>query len=140
MASLRIDHKLTENHNLFLRGNLTKGFQESAQLGALIGYSRGRSFHPLEGTVMVADTLLLPPKWVVETRLMFSYNRLHVIPIDPYGPEINVTGYGSFGRDRSYIHAMKSWPVKSRFLTFAPSRAFISSVVTSDSLSVPLAM
>jgi hypothetical protein len=97
--SMRLDHVISERHNLFFRGNLTTLFQQNAQLGALIGYNRGRSFDGFDGTVALGDTLLLGPKWILDTRLMFNYNRQFVIPVDPIGPEIDVQGFGNFGRE-----------------------------------------
>ena len=30
---------------------------------------------------------------------MFGYNKYAVEPTDPFGPEINITGFGNFGRE-----------------------------------------
>jgi hypothetical protein len=97
--SLRLDHHLSDRNSLFLRGNFNTLFQQNAQLGAQIGYSRGRSFNQVDGTIAVGDTFVATPNWVIETRAMFNYNRDFIIPVDPNGPELNVEGFGSFGRD-----------------------------------------
>ncbi|MDX2152552.1 MAG: carboxypeptidase regulatory-like domain-containing protein [Bryobacteraceae bacterium] len=99
MFSARLDHRFSDSHNAFLRANWSDINQSNAQFGALIAYNRGRSNGQWDGTVMFNDSLVLSPKWVVETRAMYNYNRLDVIPTDPNGPEINITGYGFFGRD-----------------------------------------
>lgn len=98
-ASLRLDHRFSGNHSIFLRGNLTDNPSENAQFGALLAFNRGRSINVLDGTWMLTDTWLVNQKWVSETRASFSYNRIAVIPTDPFGPEINITGYGLFGRE-----------------------------------------
>jgi len=97
--SMRLDHHLSDRNSLFFRGNLNTLFQQNAQLGAQIGYNRGESFSQFDGTVAVGDTFVANPNWVIETRAMFNYNRNFINPVDPNGPELNVEGFGSFGRD-----------------------------------------
>jgi hypothetical protein len=117
MFSARIDHRPSERHNLYFRGSVAGSKQANAQFGALIAYNRGRSFEQWDGTAMLSDTWLLCSHWVLETRLMFNYNTLFVTSTDPYGPEMNITGYGFFGRDiflpfRNYerhYEAMQNW-------------------------------
>ena len=97
--SLRVDHHVSDRNSLFFRGNLNTLFQENAQLGAQIGYSRGKSFDQFDGTMAIGDTFVATPNWVIETRAMFNYNRNFINPVEPNGPELNVEGFGSFGRD-----------------------------------------
>lgn len=97
--SVRVDHHLSDRNSLFFRGNLNTLFQQNAQLGAQIGYNRGESFNQFDGTVAVGDTFVATPNWVIETRAMFNYNRDFITPVEPNGPELNVEGFGSFGRD-----------------------------------------
>ena len=97
--SVRLDQRLGERHNLFLRGNLTKNFNQNAQFGALVAFNRGRSLEMLDGTAMASHAWVLNPRWVVETRAAFGYNRLDVQPIDRLGPGIDINGYGLFGRE-----------------------------------------
>jgi len=97
--SFRLDHRLSDRNTLFLRGNLNTLFEQNAQLGAQIGYNRGRSFNQFDATIAAGDTFVATPNWVIETRAMFNYNRDFIDPVEPNGPEYNVEGYGSFGRD-----------------------------------------
>jgi hypothetical protein len=97
--SVRVDHHLSDRNSLFFRGNLNTLFQQNAQLGAQIGYNRGESFNQFDATAAVGDTFVATPNWVIETRAMFNYNRNFINPVDPNGPELNVEGFGSFGRD-----------------------------------------
>jgi len=97
--SIRLDHHLSDRNSLFFRGNLNTLFQQNAQLGAQIGYNRGESFNQFDGTAALGDTFVASPNWVIETRAMFNYNRNFINPVDPNGPELNVEGFGSFGRD-----------------------------------------
>ncbi|MDW8355406.1 MAG: carboxypeptidase regulatory-like domain-containing protein [Bryobacterales bacterium] len=97
--SMRVDLRPSERHSVFVRGNMTKSFSQNAQFGALIGFNRGRSVDVFDGTVMANHTWVPGPRWVVETRAGYGYNTLDVQPTDPFGPEINISGFGFFGRD-----------------------------------------
>ena len=97
--SVRIDHRTSEKNNLFFRGNLTKSFADNAQLGALVAFNRGRSIDQLDGTVMINDTYVINERWISETRGMFANYTLDIKTIDPIGPQIDITGYGLFGRE-----------------------------------------
>jgi hypothetical protein len=119
--SAKLDHRFSDNHNLFLRGNLTDSAATNAQFGALVAFNRGRSLAAYDATAMVNDSLVLSPRWVVETRAMFNYNKLKFEPVDPFGPEINITGFGFFGRDiflpfldyERHIQALQNWSYNS---------------------------
>lgn len=97
--SLRLDYRPSERHSFFWRGNLTKTFSQNAQFGALIAFNRGRSLDVLDGALMASHTWVPGPRWVVETRAGYGYNMLDVQPTDPFGPELNISGFGFFGRD-----------------------------------------
>jgi hypothetical protein len=95
---LKLDHRFSDRHSFFFRGNTAKNAQQNANFGALDGYNRGRLIDQLDGAVMASDTFLFNPRWLMETRFMFNHNTFDVIPNDPLGPEINITGFGLFGR------------------------------------------
>lgn len=97
--STRLDHRFSDRHFAFLRAGAAWADQDNSQFGALVALSRGRGFRQFDGTVMANDNMVLSPRWLVDTRLMFNYNTLFVEPSDPHGPEINITGFGFFGRD-----------------------------------------
>lgn len=99
MFSVKFDHRFSDRHTFYARGSVADSGQNNSQFGALIAYNRGRSFQQWDGTVMMNDTLVLGSRWVVESRLMFNYNTLFFQSTDPHGPELNITGYGFFGRD-----------------------------------------
>lgn len=97
--SARLDHRFSDQHQSFLRANLTKGFSQNAQLGALLAFNRGRNVDQWDGTVMASHTWTLGPRAVSETRAMFGQYSLDVGTIDPFGPQTDITGYGLFGRE-----------------------------------------
>jgi hypothetical protein len=97
--SLRLDHRLGDNEMMFLRGNVTGGRNENSQLGALVGFNRGRSIETTDGAVTWGNTWIASSRWVSETRVMFDYLKIDVQPTDKFGPDITISGYGSFGRE-----------------------------------------
>jgi hypothetical protein len=96
--SLRLDHRFDESHNVFFRSNSTFNFQENSAFGALDGYNRGRSIDIADTTAALGWTYVVSPRYVIDSRVMFNYNQLDVIPTDRNGPEININGFGFFGR------------------------------------------
>jgi hypothetical protein len=117
----RWDHRFSDRHSVFVRGNLSDSAQTNAQFGALVAYNRGRAYDGWDGTLMASDTFVLGPRTVVESRVMFNYNTIFFTPVDPYGPELNITGFGFFGRDiflpsRTYerhYQVMQNWNVSA---------------------------
>jgi hypothetical protein len=98
-GSVRLDHHSGEKNHLFLRANLTDGNSQNAQFGALIAFNRGRGLDSFDGTFAAGFTHVFSPRWVSSTRAMFAYNKLAVLPTDPIGPDLTITGYGAFGRE-----------------------------------------
>lgn len=97
--SARLDHRFSDRHSAYLRGNLSTLTNQNDQFGALVAYNRGRNFQLWDGTTMFSDIFVLNANWVVETRGMFNFNTVFVTPTDGAGPEQNVTGFGYFGRE-----------------------------------------
>lgn len=99
MVSARLDHRFNANDSLYVRGNFTDGSDQNAQFGALLGFNRGRTIGTTDGSLMMNNTWIINNRLLSQTRLMFGYDNLNVIPTDPYGPDITISGYGSFGRE-----------------------------------------
>lgn len=97
--SVRLDHRISDSQNLFSRINFTKSFNQNAQFGALIAFNRGRSLEMLDSTGMASHAWVVNPRWVLETRFAFGYNKFDVQPTDKIGPGIDINGYGMFGRE-----------------------------------------
>lgn len=98
-ASFRIDHRFSDRNSLFLRLNRTDDQEENTKFGALVGFSRGSSQDLIDRTVAAQHTLLLSPRWTTVTRGAVSYSRANLQPRDPFGPALDISGFGSFGRD-----------------------------------------
>ena len=99
LVSLRLDHRFTDRHQFFFRGNITNNFSQNAATGALLAYNRGRNSRLLDGTLMLGDTFVIRPNLVSETRAGFSDNILDITTTDPFGPQIDISGFGLFGRE-----------------------------------------
>lgn len=99
MASIRLDHHFSPRDSVFLRATIADSDDQNAQLGALVGFNRGRSIQQWDGNLMASGTNLFGDHMLLESRLMYGYNRLRVTPNDPLGPDITISGYGSFGRE-----------------------------------------
>ncbi|HET8550417.1 MAG TPA: TonB-dependent receptor, partial [Bryobacteraceae bacterium] len=99
LFSFRLDHRFTPNNMLFMRGNMARSDSAAAQLGALLAYNRGRNIGQYDHTVMLNDTWVMTDRLVSETRAMFGHYKIDVTTIDPFGPQIDISGYGLFGRE-----------------------------------------
>ena len=99
MVSARLDHRFSANDSVYLRGNFSDGSDQNAALGALVGFNRGRTIGTTDGSIMLNNTWIINNHLLSQTRLLFGYDNLNVIPTDPFGPDITISGYGSFGRE-----------------------------------------
>lgn len=95
---MRFDQRFSERHDAFFRANTATSFLENSSFGALDAYNRGRSIETRDATAMIGDSFAFRPNWLMETRLMFNYNTLGIDPVDRNGPELNIAGFGLFGR------------------------------------------
>jgi hypothetical protein len=99
MLTVRFDRRFSARDNFLARGSFNNGNNQNAQLGALVGYNRGRSIGTWNGSMMVGNTYIMGTRWVGETRLQYGYTGIKVIPTDPNGPDITISGFGLFGRE-----------------------------------------
>ncbi|HEV2667741.1 MAG TPA: TonB-dependent receptor, partial [Blastocatellia bacterium] len=97
--SARLDHSLSERSVGYLRFNLTDSDFENQAAGALTTVTRGRRFTGFNGGVVASHNYQFGATAYNELKLQYSYTRGGFFPNDPFGPEINIQGYGNFGRD-----------------------------------------
>ena len=95
----RFDHALSDGHNIFVRGNWTGQDRENTRFGSITAFSRGSRANVRDFAVGFGDTYVFNPQWVSETRVGFGYHDFGTYPTDPYGPSIDISGFGNFGRD-----------------------------------------
>ena len=99
LISGRIDHRFNDQNSAFIRLNYASFNGENQATGALNAVSRGRKVESPSGGILFSDTHLFNATTINEFRAQFSYYNLIVTPNDPNGPEINILGFGNFGRD-----------------------------------------
>jgi hypothetical protein len=95
----RIDHTFSDSDTGFVRLNYTKVRNENQATGALNAVSRGREVESPSAGILLSETHTFDSRTVNELRAQFFYYQLTVTPNDPIGPEINILGFGNFGRD-----------------------------------------
>jgi hypothetical protein len=97
--SSRLDHNFSERSSGYLRFNVTDGDFENQAAGALTAVSRGRQVSVFNGGVVGSHNYQFNPTSFNELKLQYSYTRAGFFTNDPFGPEINIEGFGFFGRD-----------------------------------------
>jgi Carboxypeptidase regulatory-like domain/TonB dependent receptor len=97
--SARLDRNFTDRSSGYLRFNLTDSVFENQAAGALTAVSRGRTVDTFNGGVVGSHNYQFSPTMFNELKLQFSYTRAGFLPNDPIGPELNIEGFGFFGRD-----------------------------------------
>jgi outer membrane receptor protein involved in Fe transport len=95
----RFDHNFSQNDTGYLRFNLNDSTFENQAAGALAAVSRGRALDTLNGGVLLSENHQFNANAVNELKLQYSYLKFGVRPNDPIGPELNIEGFGFFGRD-----------------------------------------
>jgi hypothetical protein len=95
----RIDHNFSQQDNAYLRFNLNDSVFENQAAGALTAVSRGRTLDSFNGGILFSENHQFNSNTVNELKLQYSYLNFKVIPNDPIGPELNIEGFGFFGRD-----------------------------------------
>lgn len=95
----RIDHTFNSTDSGYLRLNIGKGNSENQAAGALTAVSRGREINYFTGGALLSETHFFNPTTINEFKGQYSYLKNDVLSNDLIGPEINIEGFGNFGRD-----------------------------------------
>ena len=95
----RVDYAPSDKSNMYWRVNLTDGKFENQAAGALTAVSRGRTNDVYVGGGIFSHNYQLSPTLLNEVKAQFTYVKGNFIPNDGIGPEINIQGFGLFGRD-----------------------------------------
>ncbi len=99
LISGRVDHTFSDSDTGFVRLNYSRFTNENQATGALNAVSRGRTVESPSGGILLSENHTFNSTTINELRAQLSYYRLIVTPNDPVGPEINILGFGNFGRD-----------------------------------------
>jgi hypothetical protein len=100
LGSARLDHVFNANNQVFLRYNYARDIEQNPNLQALVGFSQGNQVSfPTSSTIEGAWYHQFSPQTQNEARAQFIYYKFNVIPNDPGGPQLEINGFGSFGRN-----------------------------------------
>ncbi len=95
----RVDHTFSDTDTAFVRLNYARLNNVNNGTGGLNAFSRGRNIKSPSGGILLSENHTFNSTTINELRAQFSYYRLTVTPNDAFGPEVNILGYGNFGRD-----------------------------------------
>jgi hypothetical protein len=97
---MRIDHRVNDANQLGFRYNVTNSTDTNPNVTALIGVSRGYVQEYLDSDALAQWTHTFSPQMVNEARAQFDYYDSLTKSTDPFGPALEIAGYGFFNRDR----------------------------------------
>jgi hypothetical protein len=97
--SLRFDHNFSDKSTGYARINFTDATFDNQAAGAWTAVSRSRQFDGFNGGLVLSHNYQVSPSALNELKLQFSNTRTTFTTNDPFGPEINIEGFGFFGRD-----------------------------------------
>jgi len=97
LASVRLDHRISENDQVFLRYNYGHGLEESPDVQSLTGFSRGSAVQGYNHTLLASWFHLFSPSTSNEVRAQGSYNHVNVIPNEAAEVGLDVFGVANLG-------------------------------------------
>jgi len=98
-VSLRLDHSFNDNNFVNFRYSNAQGQDTNASTRALVGASRGSKIDTFDSNVALGWTRSFSPTLVNDLRLQWNYFNKAVVSQDTVGPELNIAGFGFFGKD-----------------------------------------
>ncbi|HZI50762.1 MAG TPA: carboxypeptidase regulatory-like domain-containing protein [Terriglobia bacterium] len=97
--SVRLDHLLNPSNQVMFRYNMTNANDSNPNTRALLGASRATESSRLDHTGVLRWQSTISSRTINEFQYQYNYDNYLVESIEPYGPEINVNGFGYFNRD-----------------------------------------
>jgi len=97
--SARVDHTFNDRSSGYIRIHANDLLEENQGAGALTAVSRGRTLNQFNTGVLLSQTQQFSSNIVNEFKADFVYYKSRLTTNDPLGPEINIDGFGNFGRD-----------------------------------------
>jgi hypothetical protein len=97
---LRLDHRFSDKNSGSFRYNATNLFDSNEGVGALVGQSRGFIQEARDHNLLLNWVHSFSPAAVNEFRAQFNHSVLVTASTDPFGPSLDIAGFGSFNRDR----------------------------------------
>ena len=97
--SVRFDHNPSNYNQLSLRYSYNNDKETNPNARALIGYSRSINFEGLDSNIAGNWVHVFNPNLINEAHAQWNYLNSYFRTRDPYGPTININGFGLFNRD-----------------------------------------
>jgi hypothetical protein len=97
--SFRVDHVPSANNSFFLSYRFNDRQDDNQSTRALLAFSRSNNVKVLDHNLNGSWTHVFDSSTTNELRAQYNYNELFVESNDPFGPELNVAGFGFFNRD-----------------------------------------
>ena len=96
-ASVRLDHHLSDQNELFLRYNYTHDLEESPDVQSLTGFTRGSSIHAYDNTIRAGWFHLFSQSTQNALQAQFNYSTFNVIPNIPAEVGLDIPGFANVG-------------------------------------------
>jgi len=97
---LRLDHQWNQNNQLSARFNTSKLYDTNPNVSALTGISRGFIQDTLDSVGSLSWIHSFSPRVINETHAQFDFFDQFTGSNDPFGPALEIAGFGNFNRDR----------------------------------------
>lgn len=96
-ASGRLDHRFSDQDQIYLRYSYVHDVEENPDVQSLTGFSRGSSVRTYDSTIQTSWFHLFGPKTANEARGQWSYNSFDVIPNAPGQVGLDIPGFANLG-------------------------------------------
>jgi len=94
----KVDHGVSGSNRLTLKYSLYHVTSDNSRgAGALNAPTASASLDDIDQSIALANSLVMSPKLLNETRAQFVYGDLKAPPTDPIGPAVSIAGVASFG-------------------------------------------
>ena len=98
-VSIRLDHAWNDSNQLIFRYSGARSGDSNPNTRALLGASRAMQTGRLDYTGLVAWTRTLDSRRVNQLQYQYNEGGFAVKSVEPFGPEINIHGFGYFNGD-----------------------------------------
>src|SRR5262249_33907554 len=97
-GSVRLDHRINDSDQVFLRYGFAHLTESDPDVQALIAFSRGTSVLNWDSTLQGSWFHQFSANAINEARLQWNWYQFNVDTNDKGGPGLDVQGFGYFGR------------------------------------------
>jgi hypothetical protein len=107
-GSIRLDHAWTDSNQIMFRWNAARMDETNPNTRALLGASRAMQTHRLDHTAILGWTKIISARTVNQFHYQYNHGAYNVGSLEPFGPELNINGFGYFNRD-AVLPSRMSW-------------------------------